>query len=118
MTTIEIKKAIESKIVSIDDLKKELTTMVFENPTIIEEDEMSQNPSPGYIGVYAVYTDSQVLRFAVNESGWLTTYDSYLRGLTEMPCIKSFIVAKENEKLKNKVNELEKIIAELQKCAN
>lgn len=39
------------------------------------------------------------LRFAVNELGWLTTFDDYLIGITEMPCIKNFIIAKENENI-------------------
>lgn len=116
MTTEEVKKAIESKINEIDNLKKELTEIVFENPNVIENDE-NYTGTNGYIGGFKVVTDKKILRFAVNNNGWLTTFDNYLIGVTEMPFIKSFIIAKENEKLKNKIYELEKHIAELKKGA-
>lgn len=116
MTTEEVKKAIESKINEIDNFKLELTNLIFENPQIIEED-CANDITWGYVGNFKVNTNIKVLRFAVNKKGWLTSYDNYLKGVTEMPCVKFFIIAKENEKLKNKINELETRIAELKKIA-
>ena len=111
MTTEEVKKEIVSKINEIDSLKKELTEMIFANQQVIEKDEYT-NIHPGYIGGFKVVTEKKTLRFLVNNQGWLSSYDNYLSGVEEMPCIKNFVLINENKCLKKEVEELKKFIAE------
>lgn len=109
MTTEEVKKAIENKINEIDTLKLELTEMIFANQQVIENDEYFPNTN-GYIGGFKVVTENKTLRFAVNNNGWLSSFDNNLVSVEKLPCIKNFIIAKENEQLKARLTNLKNLL--------
>lgn len=90
MTTEEVKKAIESKINEIDNLRREITTIVFEHPQIIKRiGDMGKDI--GYTGDYVAKTNNKDLGFAVNKDGWISSFTTYMMGVEEMPCIKEFV---------------------------